>query len=359
MAEKSETNEDAIKISEGILETTELSVGQIEADLKYLYDVLGEYFQRIVGSEINSTYDIYYLHHLAEALKFFEENESLEKLIDRFESDQEAYSHIPTLFFASRILGDSAAIEFEPERGDILLDWEDESVTFEFKRPRISEEAAKYWEQHREILDEVESILDDDFQYTISYDKKGDFHQILPQLISEADSLNSPGRARLANTIEVDLQETEGFNDEAPIRAMIMPGKMMDKDTGNWSPMTTYASSEATFSIAGPKVDETEKLADLISGARKQLTSETPNVIVIYTGDMLDSFANLVRATQDMFKSTSNTRINAVVLWEYNYSDSGEIEVTSRPVRNPFASSELPNGVFELLPYFDQEVVTN
>jgi hypothetical protein len=156
----------------------------------------------------------------------------------------------------------------------------------------------------------------------------------------------------------VTLQETNGFNEDAPVGGIILYGSMKDLDSGDLMPQTTYGGREATFSIAGPKIDETEKLAEVIEGARKQLTRDTPNVVVVHIGGMMDSLSNLKRETQNVFKSSSNTRLNAVVLWEYHYTNGGEIEVTSRTVRNPYAAKELPNEFFDLLPNLDEEVVT-
>lgn len=359
MSDDSEGDAPVFNIHPDALETSELTLDQVQRDLRCLSEALGETLLRITDFEVSGTNELIQLHHLAESISFFDENETLNRLLDRFESSPEAYSHIPTLFFARYILGGSDEIEFEPDPGDILLDWQGESVTFEFKRPRMSEGNKQYWQQHRDVLDELITILDDDFQYDIRYDAEHYLNLLFPLLEAAVGDLNSPGRTRLRNGVEVNLQETEGFNDETPIGSMIFPGSMMDKDTGDWLPMTTYAGPEATFSIAGPKIDETEKLANLVDGARKQLNEGTPNVVVIHTGDMMDSIGNLKRKAQGMFKASSNTRLNAVVLWDYHYTNDGEVEVTSRTVRNPYAANDLPSEFFDSLPNLYEEVVSN
>jgi hypothetical protein len=223
--------------------------------------------------------------------------------------------------------------------------------------PRESKEISEYREKHREIIEELKPVLDSEFQYDIMFENDQDI-DVLPSLIEPIlEDLNSPGKTRPIDTIEVNVTDSGGYNENPFVDHIVLPGTVQDLDSGDWMPQTHYGGSEGTFSIAGPKVKETEKIKNIIKRARKQLSTETPNIVVVHIGQLMGSISDFKRATESIFSANKNTRLNAVVLWDYQLYD-GDIEATTRIVHNPFSDLELDEEFFENIPKLEGEVIT-
>lgn len=348
------------EINKDILDSAEFPAEQFLVDLEYLGETIGDTILNITPTEIADLNLIRMLHYLAESFAFFEETESTDRLIQRFKSPPEAQSHIPTVFFSRYILGDLGEIEFEPDGGDLILTWRDTEILFEFKRPRESQEVQEYREQHKQKLDDIKEILDTRFQYDIRYEVPHDIEVLFPLLEDAVSKINGPGKTLLSGTTELTARESGGFNEVSPIDGFIMDIWMLDKDSGEWRPLTQYSGQDATFSIAGPKIDERDKLDSLIDTARRQLEKERPTIIAIHIGNLMGSISDLKRRAQGLFKGSENTRINAIILFDHSFpSVEGGLQFTTRTIRNPYAESPIPEGFFDNLSDLNEEILTD
>lgn len=360
MVDEDEGKEVVFKINENVLDSAEFSARAFQEDLQFLTQTMGDSLLNITSESLSNLNQLRLLHYLAESFQFFQENESLDRLIKRFKSPQEARAHISTVYFTRYVLGELGEIEFEPDQSDVEVQLEDGRVIFEFKRPQESEEVQEYRKQHKEILNTIKEILDKRYQYDIRYKVPDDIQFLPPLLESYITEISGPGETMLTGTIEVTARKSGGYNEEAPIQGFVLDIAMHDLDSGRWMPLTQYSGKEATFSIAGPEIDETDKLERLIDRARKQIESGKPSVIAINVGHMMGSISDLQKQVKGLFQISKNTRINAVILYDYAFrSVEGGIQFTSRKIRNPYAKERLPEGFFGRIPDLDDELVTD
>lgn len=354
-------NRVVFEIEKDVLASAEFSKNQLEADLQYLSKVLGEDMMNLTSKNLNNLAGMQRLHYVAESLRFFEGNDSLDRFLERFNTPQEAASHLPTLFFGHHLLGEEDGVRFEPDTGDIHFEWEDESVIFEFKRPRESEEVQKHRRRNMDALEDVSEVVDDRFQYDIRYQNPEDLTNLPELLERKLPEINASGETMLSETVKLRTTEKDdaGYPEDVPEMTLAMHSSVKDTDKGEWRPAVIQMGVDGSVSIAGPTMDERDKLENLIDRARKQLEKNHPAIVVIEIGSIMGAISDLKRRIQRLFQSQKNTRLNAVVLFSYQFGiEEGGVKATMRTIRNPYCANKLPDKFYNILRDRDQERVS-
>lgn len=347
-----ETNSNIV-VSRGVLESTDISLEELQQHLGELKRILGVRFDEIVPTKIKGVPRLYWVVNLSKKLQMLKNCEGFDKHIETYKGNQIKSSYFVTIV-ASYLVDKVDSIILEPTiagkstKSDILVNLQGNNIYIECKI--IDTSRFNYLKEHNHMLSILKQYINVPHQISIKYQKSlsdEELHQ-LGKTLKERGNLprgdgiiiNNPG-------LEVQLFRRAHYADKRFRLVMDMISEDLNENCSY--PAHAYSEDGITISLSGPKVDYKEVLRERFRKSKRQSPIDCPYVLVIDGSMILGDLKEHIRALSTAFQPKRNTRFSAVVLVKYHLKlDSPAIKYNFYFVSNPFAEFPIYKE-FELL----------
>lgn len=330
-----------------VLKAANITPERFRANLRYIAKVVGKKTPNIIQPNYRDIGSVLKITWLASALKHFERNPSLQRLVNRLENKDEFESHMLTLWFAQKVLSNQGKIEFEPDHGDIKFVFNGHVVHFECKQIEESQDLKRTYKEHVQHCQQLKKMVDDRFQYDIKYYNQNELENLGKLIAPVIPNLKYPGGTRISPDIWLATNIRQNGDVKSQLE-LYLQGYLQDPDTGDMMPMTLFLAASKALSLIGPKMNEEKRLFNTIGGGRKQLDRTKPSILVLEISNVMGNRGNMKHYVQTLFKPKVNTRLSAIVLLSYMHTPMG-FDITLQTVRNPYCMNPLPETFYSIL----------